>query len=303
MIDCNMIDLRLCDAVVLHAVVVTYHPDEKVLCRLLDVMAGQAEKIWVVDNGGGDEGWKSNVGVKVEVVECGRNIGVAAAYNVGVAKASAAGASHVMTLDQDSNPDYDMVDRLLEGLDRWSAKNIAVIGPIYSDVKGGRGFFVRKRALRLERIYGAHDGLICVDHVISSGSIFPIGVFEVVGGFRDELFIDYVDTEWCLRAISMGYSVIGSFDAHMRHDLGDAVLHIMGHEIPIHSPLRNYYLMRNGVWLMCRKWVGWQWRLIDGIRLSKMFLFFSFFHPQRMKSIKMMLKGLVDGVRGRMGAY
>ena len=221
----------------------------------------------------------------------------------GVGRARAEGASHVLLFDQDSAPDADMIACLRDGVGRWSGAALAAIGPIYTDVKGGEGFFVKKKWLGLERIYSGSGDLLCVDHLISSGTLIPMKVMDDVGGFRSELFIDYVDTEWCLRARSRGYAVVGSFSAHMKHDLGDVFIHVMGREVPLHSPLRNYYMLRNGVWLIRQPWVGWQWRFIDSIRLFKTFLVFAFFHPQRGESIRMMMAGLMDALRGRMGPY
>lgn len=39
-----------------------------------------------------------------------------------------------------------------------------------------------------------------VSCVISSGMSVKKKTLDMVGGMKDELFIDYVDTEWCMRA-------------------------------------------------------------------------------------------------------
>jgi len=60
------------------------------------------------------------------------------------------------------------------------------------------------------------------DFLLSSGSLVPLDVIDKVGGMEEELFIDQVDTEWCLRARSMGYRVFGAFGAILEHRLGEA---------------------------------------------------------------------------------
>jgi rhamnosyltransferase len=124
-----------------------------------------------------------------------------------------------------------------------------------------------------------------------------------VGGFEEKLFIDYVDTEWCLRARQKGYYLQGVASAHMEHNLGDSYLKVFSKNIPMHSPLRHYYLMRNGIWLMRQPWVGWHWRFLDCIRLFKIFIAFSLFAGEKQQRVKMMLLGVIDAIRGRMGKF
>ncbi|MCV5831057.1 hypothetical protein OFN28_30780, partial [Escherichia coli] len=52
-------------------------------------------------------------------------------------------------------------------------------------------------------------GCVDVDHLIASGSLIPVDVFEKIGGMDDSLFIDYVDVEWSLRARYQGLRCYG----------------------------------------------------------------------------------------------
>ena len=62
--------------------------------------------------------------------------------------------------------------------------------------------------------------------LISSGSLISVETLKVVGLMRDYYFIDYVDTEWCLRAEYLGYKNFVSAQAVMRHTIGDNVLNL-----------------------------------------------------------------------------
>lgn len=77
-------------------------------------------------------------------------------------------------------------------------------------------------------------------------------VFEIVGMMDEELFIDYVDTEWCLRCLNYGILVHIIPDIEMVHAIGDKSVKICGINIPIHSPVRRYYRVRNA-FLLLRK--------------------------------------------------
>lgn len=59
------------------------------------------------------------------------------------------------------------------------------------------------------------------------------------------IFIDYVDTEWCFRALSKGYKLYMSEKAVMRHSVGDDTINLLNFKIPVHSGYRRYYRVRN----------------------------------------------------------
>jgi rhamnosyltransferase len=62
---------------------------------------------------------------------------------------------------------------------------------------------------------------------------------------RENYFIDYVDTEWCIRAEAMGYKNYVSSKAVMKHAIGDNILKFKYFNVPVHSPFRRYYRVRN----------------------------------------------------------
>lgn len=290
----------------IHAVVVSYNPDPPTLLALLARLAPQVTRIWLMDNASDNFFLVQNrLPNQVHLCRHLRNEGVALSYNRAIALARADGASHVVLFDQDSLPDQTMVMHLAQAMAQLSTAEcpVAAVGPSYRDIKGSCGFFVRIGRFRLEHVYPKPgDEAVAVDHLISSGCLINIQVIDVIGGFAEELFIDYVDTEWCLRARRRGYALFGVSSAQMYHDLGDRLLRIWGRTIMLHSPLRHYYLMRNGIWLLKQPWVGWHWRLIDTIRLAKVFCALALFAPDRWRHIQAMISGVTDGLLGRMGA-
>ena len=42
---------------------------------------------------------------------------------------------------------------------------------------------------------------------ITSGSLMPVEIFDRCGWFEEDLIIDRVDDEYCLRVRSMGYTI------------------------------------------------------------------------------------------------
>jgi rhamnosyltransferase len=147
------------------------------------------------------------------------------------------------------------------------------------------------------------NGVIEVDHLITSGLLVPLSGYQVVGAPRADLFIDYVDIEWSLRARKNGLKLFAVGKARLKHSIGDSFKQFMGKQVPIHSPLRHYYLMRNGVYLQKLPTISFAWKMSDAFQLLKKFIFFSLFLPERGKRLRMMLRGISDGLHGKLGIY
>ena len=289
------------------AIVVSYQPDLARLGELLKSVAPQTDSVVVVDNGSGEDvaGFVAARGdLRVHVLSLGKNVGIAAAHNVGARWASERGAKFVLLMDQDSVPEPGMVATLkLAHEDLVAGGNkVAAIGPRFRDPQTGH-LAPHVRFGRIRFIPVACEPtqtVVLTDFLISSGSLISIDVLDAVGGMDEALFIDQVDTEWVLRARAKGYQVWGHCEASMNHSLGEERRRVwLGRwrEIPLHKAFRYYYMFRNSVLLQRRKYPCWAWRRVDTVRLLQIFVFLILFHPQRLQAIQSMLRGLWDGIR------
>lgn len=284
-------------------VIVTYNPNPLLLFEIIKLLNFQVWKLVVVDNCSDDTSFMQELNVFPNLIlfENKKNMGLAYAYNQGVSVARKEDANFVLLMDQDSLPHENMVEQLLNSYSNYdqAKRFVAAAGPNYTDFKGNGGSaFLKFQLLGLKKIINCDRDIVEVDHLISSGSLIPVQMFNVdkVGPFIDELFIDYVDTEWCWRARRLGFTLFGVCSANMRHSLGDSTQKIFGKSIPIHSPFRHFYLMRNGFWLLKQSWVGWRWRLMDSVRLLKIFIYFSVISKNRMQHFKAMFRGIIVGL-------
>lgn len=287
------------------AVVVTYHPDPVLLSRLLAALSPQVTRIVVVDNGSGNRDALAavcNCVATVDLVLLDDNTGIARAQNVGLLHGLAAGASQVVLFDQDSLPEVDLVPRLQSALATLTARG-ARVGAVGANYAGGRhtpfrrvrGPFIRQCACE------SAEQMPRVDFLIASGCLIPAEVLRVVGTMKEELFIDYVDIEWSLRARTAGYVLHGVCSARMQHRPGDSHLSIAGRPVSLHAPLRRYYMFRNALWLYRQGWVPWRWKLADSINLVARFFLYVVAGPTRWQQLQSMLSGLADGLGGRLG--
>lgn len=291
------------------AIVVTYQPDLGALSALLTTLAMQVAQIVVVDNGSDADVigcLAARHDARVHGLRLGENLGVATAQNAGITWARECGARYVVLFDQDSEPAPDMVEHLVGAAEAMAAQGYAVaaVGPRHLDVRRGNPPpFIRVRGLRVERCSCTDpNAVIPVDYLISSGCLIPMAALDNVGSMTDELFIDYVDIEWCMRAKHRGYQSFGACAATMQHRIGEVPLTFCGRKFPLHSPLRHYYLFRNAVWMYRQKWPPLHWKLADGYRLLLKYGFYVLFTRSRLEHLYMMTLGIWHGLRGRSGS-
>lgn len=288
--------------------VVVYRPELEKLVSLVNSTLPQVSSCVLVINEAPDDlpAQLARQGVEVRslvFVSMGYNRGVATAQNAGIAAAREARATHVLLLDQDSVPATDMVLKFLEALE--NNPNAAAVGPRYIDSRQENPPpFTCINGLRLTRCGCVTESLVVrVDYLISSGCLIPLHIVDRIGGMRDELFIDYIDVEWGLRARRHGFESYGVCAAKMQHNLGDYPLKFFSRKIPLHSPLRHYFHFRNAILLYREAWVPLNWKLVDGWRLLLKYGFYTLFAKPRLAHFRMMTLGVWHGFLGKVGPF
>jgi rhamnosyltransferase len=291
------------------AVIVTYQPDPA-LMQEISAIALQVSRVLVVDNGSSpDRGElirRAGNQEKVEVIPLRRNLGVAAAHNVGIRRAREMDASHVLLLDQDSMPQPQMVENLLKAEAALSAagQKVGALGPVYHDPRLDKSWpFYRMSGLGVRGQQCAGEYVIACDLLISSGTLLPLPVIEDVGPMNESYFLEHVDTEWSLRARSRGYGLFGVCDARMDHLLGDSNTGVpfTGRRVQIYQPYRHYYLFRNAVLLGRESYAKLPWKLNELRRLLARLIYFGLFVPPRLQRVRFMALGICHGIMGRAG--
>lgn len=294
------------------AIVVSFFPDVAALRRLFTATLPQVDALVIVDNGTSDaafDGFCTHVeSDKIVILKQPRNIGLAAAFNCGIAWARKNGFSHVLLLDQDSEPAQGMVGALIQAFAVSSTgRKIAAVGPRFHDAREDRyAPFVRIGFPVSRKMFSSgKDGMIDCDFLISSGSLIPLAALDDIGAMDEGLFIDNVDLEWSFRALAKGYALIGVCTTTMHHRLGHSRRRLpfgLGH-IVVHDPIRLYYIMRNRLLLYRLQHTPAIWIAQDVPRVAVKFLLFSVLVRPRLRNVRFMLAGLRDGLLGRSGPF
>ncbi len=281
------------------AVVVCYHPESASLQRLMQSLDGQVDSILIVDNTDPAAVTNPNLtdGTTVQVICPGKNIGVAAAINLGIDRLINDGYRYALLLDQDSQAEPGMVASLVAELNRRQAENhrVAAIGPRIRDHDTSKTAPFMRFALPFnQRLTQGHGSVEC-DFLITSGCLINLAHWNAVGPMRESWFIDNIDLEWCFRARRQGFEIRGCLDTALDHRIGER--RRLAGLIPYrhHAPSRLYTMMRNRLFLY-RSNAPKAWIVQDALRALGKLALFSLIRPRR-KNLTHMLRGLRDGWR------
>ena len=286
------------------AIIISYNPDNNLLDSI-NLLVNQVEKIIIVDNGSEPEK-KRNINLimdidkkKIEVIFNEENLGIATALNIGVREALNQGYNWILTMDQDSKASSNMVEKMLEVYNKIDERERKEILSIFPN-------FVDERIQSIEENSNM-DSYEYVDADITSGNLLRAEVFDKVGFFDDSLFIDLVDTDFCMRLNEKNIKMIKVRDAILYHSLGESqsVKSIFGKfNTSNHSALRRYYMTRN-------RFYTWEkYKDLNSFTLNrdkklfkKEFIKIILGEKDKVNKIKMVFKGYKDykkGVRGKL---
>ena len=289
---------------------VAHHPNPALLFRQIMALRSQVDSIVIVDNASNNgEDWHAGASIDAQLIRQKDNKGLSAAQNIGIRHALLSGATHVLLMDHDSVPSAGMVSRLLAADSSLRAANVsfAAVGPVCIDRRTGKIFdFVKSKAKEklFQDIKLRQEYLVEVDFLIASGTLISAQAFDTVGLMNEGFFIDHIDTEWCLRARVKGLRLFGVPDAFLDHCLGDQVVQVWlrrWRSVAVHSPMRNYYMLRNTVLMLQSVPMSWAWRVSHIWRITRYAVFFSLAITPRWNRVFHMAKGLWHGLTGHTG--
>jgi GT2 family glycosyltransferase len=185
--------------------------------------------IIVVDNASSDgsAAYLRSAFPGVTVLSTAENLGVTGGRNVGFREAVRRGNEYVLSLDNDTRIDRDLIDYLVEAAE--SDRTIGVVGPkTYVDDSSGKlqctgGLIAYTQNVCVERgagerDRGQYDEMGEVDYFPGCGFMARREVFEQLN-YLDETFYGYghEDTDFCFRAARLGHRVVYVPTAVMWH--------------------------------------------------------------------------------------
>jgi GT2 family glycosyltransferase len=229
-----------------------------VLPRQVDALLQQkrqVQELVVVDNASTD-GTSTMLAERypqVTVLKMSENLGAAGAWSAGLAYAALKERHDwVWTFDDDSVPDSDSLQRLVDGVETLEGTDdkIGMVAPLpvhretgicYPPLLWREGYVKPSPELLSQPVWFA-------DLVILSGCMVRRDVVEKIGLPRSDFFMDFFDFEYCLRLRAAGYKIAVISGARAAHEVGNArTVKWPGYVRiwPDHAPWREYYIARN----------------------------------------------------------
>jgi rhamnosyltransferase len=275
-------------------VVVTFRPQRAVIRQIL-AYTKYLDFVIVADNTDNEDLSDSfNQQAKLEYIDLMGNQGIARALNVAADRALELGYNWLLMLDQDSVLSETAYLSLKQQITVQDAPNIGIVSANQ----------VSRQSQLKQNASGAE--VLDVDLLMTSGSILNLAAYRKCGRFEEDLFIDHIDHEYCLRLHRDGYRTIQCSNIVLDHAHGEVrQATVLGRTVTFidHKPFRFYYFVRNGLYVGAKFF--WyrpqflQWVLLQIIRhLIKALLF----EDQKLLRLKMCYWGLTDFCMGRYGA-
>ena len=274
------------------AVVVLYNPN-RLIIKNISTYYSLLENVVIVDNSETSNEEILNDLKKMSnthLIENHENKGIATALNQGIEKAILLGGEWILTMDQDSYFEADMLKNYFKLYNEINDKvKIAALGPNH------------EKEISQEQISK-------VENLITSGTLLNAEVFKKIKGYDEKLFIDEVDNDYCYRAQLEGYNLYQCNNIFMNHELGNKkeITSIFGSKKTriFHSPIRLYYIVRNSLY-MTEKYKTVFPNAIKKtnrdviVRIKNNLLYGS----EKWSTIKFLVFGILDFKRSRFGKY
>lgn len=272
-------------------VVVTYNPQEDVINNI-NTYIKWIKRLYIIDNSRNDDFRKYINNEKIEYIPNFENLGIAVALNMAAQRAINDGFDWILTMDQDSKFKKNDLQKLQEYIKNNNTDNIGIV-TAYQCSK-----FTTKDSI-------PNEEMSKVKITMTSGNLLNLKVFQRIGGFREDFFIDGVDTEYCIRLEKNKYNVIRLNTVLLEHNLGDFSVHSFFGKKPLvsnHNYIRRYYIMRNNLYI-ANIYNDNEYKKIFLRKECKTAIKILFFEKDSLRKIRSMFRGYMDYKRGITGKY
>jgi rhamnosyltransferase len=274
------------------AAIILYNPKDDVI-QNIESYINQVSHLYILDNSKIlDLSIKKYIIAfnKIDYIFNGRNLGIATSLNIAAGKAIEKKYSYLLTMDQDSKAPINLVETLLDTANKSDKPGL--ISPLHSNI-----FDTHQRHI--------DSKITIVNSVMTSGNLISLDAYTTVGGFNEDLFIDYVDVDYCLRLKSSGFNIYKIHSIILEHNEANLTeKKILNMKIyPTNNdPQRMYYKTRNLLYLNSTyskkysKIVRNEFSIYLRSLIKILFL-----EKQKYLKIKMILMGITDYLKKQKG--
>ena len=241
----------------LAAVVIWYNPQKVVNIVQKTSSYAHCIRVYIIDNSPNDN---SDLAYQIPgaiYIPQLKNIGIAAAQNIGCRKALEDGFEWVITMDQDSYFETGQFERYVQEADNYllsdeKAASFSVsikdesekILPLTTYLKIKLKTYLKRNTFSPPPQTFNTEPIDHPKRVFASANIINLAVWEEIGCFDEGLFIDEVDYDFDIRLQMAGYYITRFNNVYLNHKLGNRKFTVFP-KYSYHTGERLFFIIRN----------------------------------------------------------
>jgi rhamnosyltransferase len=277
-----------------YSIIVCYQPDLRILNHLIKSIINQSSKVVIVDNSEVNNLSKLK---SCDILTLGENKGISYAQNKGIEYAKSKGANAFVFFDQDSEIENNFFINILQNM---TISDLSVFSPLIIDKISNEIFpSIRLNYLGLTKKvhFSKNSEPALVDLIISSGSCLNLKTLNFVGLMDEDLFIDFVDTDWSLRCKEKKVPIYIMPNAILKHSIGERNFKILNFTFFLHNNKRVYYQIKNCLSLFKKSHAPMLFVMKELLSLLFHDFFLFFISKNKIQFLKFSFLGFRDGFK------
>lgn len=254
----------------------------------------QVDKIYIIDNSDIDDLVSlKKLADPFTYYKCDGNQGMGKGLNIGYQFAIRDGFDWVLSMDQDSLIDGNLIKKYTEFINNNINERTGALMPSF------------RLCPNSTTIIGGYNSI--VKDYMTSGSLVNLNAYEEVGGFDEKLFIDLVDTDFGIKLLLSNWKMYRIGNVVMNHNIGNAKeIRLFGHHlfyITHHNYLRRYYITRNILELKKRYSKSFPLLNNSSSKIFKSLIRIILFEKDKLRKLKSVYYGVRDFYNDKYGKY
>ena len=277
----------------LFGILIWYYPTKENVFNINSYI-DYVHKLIIIDNSDVDNSHLLAHIEKSKIIYKGnnQNKGMATALNQGCKFALESGSDWVLTMDQDSCFFENNLSSFLQFVNEYTDfTKVAIFAPIHFDSRN----ITQKQVF--ENTYSK------LNYTMTSGNLLSLEKLQKTGFFLEDLFIDWVDEEICIRFCKLQFQIVQINPILMEHFVGNGTgkttIFGISKYFDDYAPIRFYYITRN-VFILSKMYP------LDADRLKKrwkrlILKTVKYDNKNKWTKIKYVVRGILDYTQGITG--
>ncbi len=286
------------------AVTVLYNPTDNQYTNSIQ-LASQLDMLAVYCNSSVDK--NKLISDRIILLGNGTNDGIAKAFNEGIKYLINQGADYIFTFDQDTVVPDNYIEEMIKFAEKYRSEYNKTFVPNFYDIHSKT--YATFSDLTQFRLLNHHvkpgDTPCQTTFAISSGTLYLPEIFSHTGFFREDYFIDHVDSEFNLRSRKNGFRVTVNPDMVINHSIGKRQLKkFLGITFKphFHNHIRRYYIVRNSIDMSKKYFFSYpSFMYLNMLRLIHEVFCILLYEDKKFKKMYSMMKGFFHGLFGITG--